>query len=100
MESAAAKAKELEDRIGSAVREVIDAAFSGNEYAILSIPELKAALLQRDAALAEVADLEGRVRSVVIAMQEKDHTRLWFGHGFGGAEEVRPFGKDSDRIYT
>lgn len=94
------EAKDREARLESAILETIRAFFEADEYAVVSIPELKTAMLAREPLLAEVAGLDARIRAVLIENQKKDKRKFWFGRGFGGTEEIRPSGKDSARIFV
>ena len=85
-------------RFETVLRETIDSAFAADEYAVMSLATLKAEMLTRDADLAAVSEIDSRIRASVIALQKGDKRKYWFGRGFGGVEEIRPSGKDSDRI--
>lgn len=85
-------------RFETVLRETIDSAFATDEYAVMSLATLKAEMLSRDQDLAAVPEIDSRIRASVIALQKRDGRKYWFGRGFGGVEEIRPFGKDSDRI--
>lgn len=85
-------------RFETVLRETIDSAFAADEYAVMSLATLKAEMLSRDADLAAVSEIDSRIRASVIALQKGDRRKYWFGRGFGGVEEIRPSGKDSDRI--
>ena len=92
--------RERKARIEPAVRETIVRYFSLDDCAVVSMSELKKSLLVRAPDLSAVVDLDCRVRAAVLALQEKEPRKFWFGHGFGGTEEIRSVGKESDRIFV
>lgn len=85
-------------RFETVLRESIDSAFAADEYAVMSLAALKAEMILRDSDLAVVPEIDSRIRASVIALQKGDKRKYWFGRGFGGVEEIRPSGNDSDRI--
>lgn len=97
-EQKAKAAAEREARFGRSLRETINGVFAADEYAVMSLSTLKGKLLAYDPDLAEITELDHRIRSFVTELQKSDPQRYWFGRGFGGVEELRPSGKDSDRI--
>ena len=92
--------KEREARIEPTVRETIVGFFSLDDCAVVSMSELKKSLLVRAPDLSAVVDLDRRVREAVLMLQEKEPRKFWFGRGFGGTEEIRAVGKESDRIFV
>ncbi len=92
--------QEREARLEPVVRETIVGIFSLDDCAVVSMSELKQSLLARVPDFSTVIDLDCRVRAAVLALQEKEPRKFWFGHGFGGKEEIRSVGKESDRIFV
>ena len=89
--------RELESRLETLVRDVVFDLFKADAYAVVTMPELKKEILTRASELSAIGDLDCKIRSAIIALQEKFPEKIWFGYGFGGAEEIRPSG-NSNRI--
>lgn len=91
-------AAEREARFIKSLRETIDGMFAADEYAVMTLPVLKDRLLAGNPDLAEMDELDRRIRDFVIELQGREPQGYWFGQGFGGVEELRPSGVDSGRI--
>jgi hypothetical protein len=89
--------RELVSRLETLVRDIVFDLFKADAYAVVTMPELKKEILTRASELSAIGDLDCKIRSAIIALQEKFPEKIWFGYGFGGAEEIRPSG-NSNRI--
>lgn len=93
-------AADREGRFAQVVKDVIDSTFAADDFAVLSLAALKERVRLNDPDLVRIAEFDKRVRNTVIALQKSNKRKYWFGHGFGNTEEVRPCGKDSERIFV